>query len=57
MSGDLVSVDPDDQDASVARVADRVVKPSSDELLPKFVASLDPEWIEEALAVCQGRLH
>ena len=50
MSGDLVSVDSDDQDASVARVADRVVKPSSDELLPKFVASLDPEWIEEALA-------
>jgi hypothetical protein len=32
------------------RVADRVVKaPTSDELLPKFVASLDPEWIEEAL--------
>jgi hypothetical protein len=34
----------------VARVADRVVKPPSDDLLPKFVASLDPEWIEEALA-------
>lgn len=49
MSGGLVSVDPDDQDASVARVADRVVKPPSDELLPKFVASLDPDWIEEAL--------
>ena len=32
------------------RVADRVVEPPSDELLPKFVASLDPEWIEEALA-------
>lgn len=32
------------------RVADRVVEsPSSGELLPKFVASLDPEWIEEAL--------
>ena len=32
------------------RVADRVVEPPSDELLPKFVASLDPEWIDEALA-------
>src|SRR6478736_4665001 len=31
------------------RVADRVVTPPSGELLPKFVASLDPEWIEEAL--------
>jgi hypothetical protein len=32
------------------RVADRVVKvPTDDEFLPKFVASLDPEWIEEAL--------
>ena len=32
------------------RAADRVVKvPASDELLPKFLASLDPEWIEEAL--------
>lgn len=50
MSGDLVSADPDDHDASVPRVADRVVKPPSDDLLPKFVASLDPEWIEEALA-------
>jgi Insertion element 4 transposase N-terminal/Transposase DDE domain len=50
MSGGLVSADPDDQYASVARVADRVVKPPSDELLPKFVASLDPDWIEEALA-------
>jgi hypothetical protein len=50
MSGGLVSADRDDHDASVARVADRVVKPPSDELLPKFVASLDPEWIEEALA-------
>lgn len=34
----------------MARVADRVLTPPSDELLPKFVASLDPEWIEEALA-------
>lgn len=34
----------------MARVADRVVVPPSGELLPKFVASLDPEWIEEALA-------
>lgn len=32
------------------RVADRVVSPPSDEFLPKFVASLDPEWIDEALA-------
>lgn len=32
------------------RMADRVVTPPSGELLPKFVASLDPEWIEEALA-------
>lgn len=31
------------------RVADRVLTPPSGELLPKFVASLDPEWIEEAL--------
>ncbi len=34
----------------MARVADRVVVPPSGELLPKFVASLDPDWIEEALA-------
>jgi hypothetical protein len=33
----------------MARVADRVVVPPSGELLPKFVASLDPDWIEEAL--------
>lgn len=32
------------------RVADRVVAPPSGELLPKFVASLDPDWIDEALA-------
>jgi len=32
------------------RVADRVVEPPSGELLPKFVASLDPDWIDEALA-------
>jgi hypothetical protein len=50
LSGGLVSADPDDQDASVPRVADRVVEPPSEELLPKFIASLDPEWIEEALA-------
>ena len=31
------------------RVADRVLTPPSGELLPKFVASLDPEWINEAL--------
>ena len=35
----------------MARLADRVLEsPSDDELLPKFIASLDPEWIEEALA-------
>src|SRR3954468_22701951 len=34
----------------MARVADRVVKPPSDELLPKFIASLDPDRIGEALA-------
>jgi hypothetical protein len=27
-----------------------MVEPQSGELLPKFVASLDPEWIDEALA-------
>lgn len=32
------------------RVADRVVQPPSGELLPKFVGSLDPDWIDEALA-------
>ena len=32
------------------RVADRVLTPSSGEFLPKFVASLDPDWIDEALA-------
>ena len=33
------------------RAADRVLKlPPSDELLPQFVASLDPDWIDEALA-------
>jgi hypothetical protein len=31
------------------RMADRVLTPPSGELLPKFVASLDPEWIDEAL--------
>jgi hypothetical protein len=50
LSGCLVSVDPDDQDALMPRVADRMVESPSGELLPKFVASLDPEWIEEALA-------
>ena len=34
----------------MARMADRVRTPPSGELLPKFVASLDPGWIEEALA-------
>jgi hypothetical protein len=31
------------------RIVDRVLIPPSGELLPKFVASLDPEWIDEAL--------
>jgi hypothetical protein len=31
------------------RAVDRVLTPPSGELLPKFVASLDPEWIDEAL--------
>ena len=35
----------------MARVADRVLAPiAGGDLVPKFVASLDPEWIEEALA-------
>jgi Insertion element 4 transposase N-terminal/Transposase DDE domain len=50
LSGGLVSVDPADHDASMPRVADRIVEPPCDVLLPKFVASLDPEWIDEALA-------
>src|SRR5678815_5456374 len=33
----------------MARMADRVVPPPCGELLPKFVASLDPDWIDEAL--------
>jgi len=33
----------------MGRMAERVLTPSSDDLFPKFVASLDPEWIEEAL--------
>ena len=31
------------------RVADRVLTPPSEDFLPKFGASLDPEWIGEAL--------
>ena len=34
----------------MSRMADRVLTPPNGELLPKFVASLDPDWIEEALA-------
>ncbi len=34
----------------MVRGPDRVLAPQSGELLPKFVASLDPDWIEEALA-------
>lgn len=33
----------------MARMAERVLTPQSGELFPKFVASLAPEWIEEAL--------
>lgn len=33
----------------MARMAARVLTPPSGELLPKFVASLDPDWIEAAL--------
>lgn len=33
----------------MGRIANRVLTPPSGELLPKFVASLDPDWIEEAL--------
>lgn len=32
------------------RIASRILTPPSGELLPKFVASLNPEWIEDALA-------
>ena len=34
----------------MARLSDRVLVAPSEDFLPKFVASLDPEWIEEALA-------
>lgn len=34
----------------MAHMADRVLTPPSGELLPKFVASLDPTWIDAALA-------
>ncbi len=34
----------------MARISDRVLAAPSEDFLPKFVASLDPEWIEEALA-------
>lgn len=51
MDEGLVSDVPEDHDACMARVADRVLAPIlGDDLVPKFVASLDPEWIEEALA-------
>ena len=32
------------------RVADRILEVRGDDFLPKFVASLDPDWIDEALA-------
>jgi hypothetical protein len=34
----------------MARLSDRVLEAPSEDFLPKFVASLDPDWIEEALA-------
>ena len=33
----------------MARLSDRVLAAPSEDFLPKFVASLDPDWIEEAL--------
>lgn len=33
----------------MARLSDRVLVAPSEDFLPKFVASLDPDWIEEAL--------
>ena len=50
MSGGLVSADPDDHHGAMARMSNRVLAAPSEDFLPKFVASLDPEWIEEALA-------
>jgi len=49
VSGGLVSVGPEDQDRAMARLSDRVLASPSEDFLPKFVASLDPDWIEEAL--------
>jgi hypothetical protein len=43
-------VEAEDHHACMPRMADRVLEPPSGELLPKFVASLNPEWIEDALA-------
>lgn len=34
----------------MGRMSDRVLAAPSEEFLPKFVASLDPDWIEQALA-------
>lgn len=34
----------------MARAADRVLATSSEDFLPKFVASLDPDWIDQALS-------
>jgi hypothetical protein len=33
----------------MARMSDRVLAAPSEDFLPKFAASLDPEWIEQAL--------
>lgn len=38
-----------DQHGAMGRLSSRVVAAPSDDLLPTFVASLDPEWIDEAL--------
>ena len=51
MAGGLVSARPGDQHRAMGRLSGRVVAAvPTEELLPKFVASLDPEWIDEALA-------
>jgi hypothetical protein len=47
-TGELVSGWREDQDARMP-VADRVPESPGADFLPRFVASLDPEWIDEAL--------
>jgi hypothetical protein len=50
LSRGLVSADPDDHHGAMARMSNRVLAAPSEDFLPKFVASLDPEWIDQALA-------